>query len=96
MYRVLIVDDEVMILKGLRRIINWEKYGFTIVAVVDSGPKALAYLADHPVDLVITDVSMPKMNGLDFVHAAFARGDDFLFLILSGYDEFDYAKKACN
>lgn len=94
MYRVLIVDDEVMILKGLRRIINWEKYGFTIVAVVDSGPKALAYLADHPVDLVITDVSMPKMNGLDFVHAAFARGDDFLFLILSGYDEFDYAKKS--
>ncbi|MFC6315403.1 response regulator [Lapidilactobacillus achengensis] len=94
MYRVMLVDDEVMILKGLRRIIDWSAAGFEIVKVASSGQEALDFLAQQAVDLVITDVTMPKMNGLTLVSQAFAQGHHFLFVILSGYDEFDYARKS--
>ncbi|MEY8445689.1 response regulator transcription factor [Enterococcus ratti] len=92
MYRVLLVDDEYMILTGLQKIIDWESLGFKVVATAENAMQGLSVLEDRPIDLVITDVTMPEMNGLEFIEAAQREHHTFEFMILSGYQEFDYLK----
>lgn len=91
MYNVMLVDDEYMILMGLKKIIPWNDYGFTVVATAENAKDALTILEKETIDLVITDVTMPEMSGLAFIQAAQNR-HDFEFMILSGYQEFDYLK----
>ncbi len=92
MYNTIIIDDEYMILKGLPKIINWSSYGFQIAGTFRSGAEALNWMKTNSVDLVITDISMPKMSGIDFITQAQKINNNFVFLILSGYEEFDYVK----
>lgn len=70
MYKVLLVDDEYMILQGLTMIIDWQALGFEVVQTARSGKEALAYLTQYPVDVMISDVTMPGMTGLDLIEAA--------------------------
>lgn len=88
----MIIDDEYMILKGLEKIIDWNEYGFQVVKSARNSRQALDYLDSNEVDLIITDVNMPKINGLDFVKIAKEKGHKFEFMILSGYQEFDYVR----
>ncbi|CAJ1183475.1 response regulator [Companilactobacillus paralimentarius] len=92
MYSVMIIDDEYMILKGLEKIIDWNEYGFQVVKSARNSKQALEYLETNEVDLIITDVNMPKISGLDFVKMAKEQGHNFEFMILSGYQEFDYVR----
>ncbi|MGM0126141.1 two-component system, response regulator YesN [Enterococcus sp. AZ194] len=92
MYKVLLVDDEYMILMGLAKIIPWQDYGFEVVATAENAKDALAILEQGAIDLVITDVTMPEMSGLEFIEAAQNQRYEFEFMILSGYQEFDYLK----
>ena len=92
MYKVLLVDDEYMILMGLSKIIPWKEYGFEIAATAENAKDALAILEKEAIDLVITDVTMPEMSGLEFIEAAQNQRYSFEFMILSGYQEFDYLK----
>lgn len=92
MYSVLIVDDEYMILKGLEKIIKWDEHGFEIVKSARNANQALDYLKSNQVDLIITDVNMPRINGLEFIKRAKESGEQFEFMILSGYQEFDYVR----
>jgi len=92
MYSVMIIDDEYMILKGLEKIISWPDYGFKIVKSARNAKQALDYLSTNEVDLIITDVNMPKISGLEFVKIAKESGHQFEFMILSGYQEFDYVR----
>jgi two-component system response regulator YesN len=92
MYKVLLVDDEYMILMGLSKIIPWKDYGFEIAATAENAKDALAILEKESIDLVITDVTMPEMSGLEFIEAAQNQRYTFEFMILSGYQEFDYLK----
>ena len=92
MYSVMIIDDEYMILKGLEKIINWSDYGFEIVKSARNAKQALEYLETNEVDLIITDVNMPKISGLQFIKLAKDAGHEFEFMILSGYQEFDYVR----
>ncbi|GGO07911.1 response regulator [Saccharibacillus kuerlensis] len=94
MYKVLIVDDEPMIREGLRTIVDWGAEGFEIVDTASNGKEGLEKFGQIAPDLTIVDIRMPGMTGLDLIEKV--RQDNSLahFLILSGYAEFDYAKRA--
>ena len=93
MYKVFLVDDEPFILEGLYDIIDWAKLGMEIVGQAENGLAALEALKDIPVDLLITDISMPRLNGLDLIRQARAIYPDLKVIILSGYDDFAYLKE---
>lgn len=91
-YKVLLVDDEYMIVNGLKKIIDWESEGFTIQATARNAKEALVKMEEEAIDLVITDITMPEMTGLEFVEAAQKEANQFEFMILSGYQKFQYLK----
>lgn len=95
MLKVLLIDDEPFILQGLRVLINWEEEGFEIVGVAANGQEALKVLKTTEVDLIIADIKMPNMNGLELL--AKIRNEkisDAYFVILSGYADFSFAQEA--
>lgn len=92
MYKVLLVDDEYMILAGLKKLIDWESLGMEIVETARNGKKALDYIMEHPIDIILTDVTMPVLSGIDFIQEAQKTAQPFKFIILSGYQEFEYVK----
>lgn len=94
MYKILIVDDEPIILKGLRRFINWENYGFSIVSEALNGEEAVKEFVENPVDVIITDVRMPKVDGFGLINQIHELGYNPVFVILSGYSDFEYAREA--
>lgn len=93
MYNVLLVDDEYMILSGLKKIINWDVLGIQCIGTAANGEEALEFVRIHPVDIVVTDVSMPERSGIEFVQAAQEEDINFNFIVLSGYQEFEYVKE---
>ena len=95
-YKVLLVDDEYMILSGLEKLINWEDLKLKLVGKVNDGQSALEFVRENEVDIVITDVSMPEMTGIDFIRASQKEGINFYFIIFSGYQEFEYVKDGIN
>ena len=93
MYKAMFVDDEYMILQGLQMILPWQELGFEVVHTAKSASEALEYLQEHSVDLLITDIRMPEMNGIDMIRQAQAFGNRFFSIILSGYQEFAFVKQ---
>ena len=93
MYKVMLVDDEYMILEGLKQILPWGDLGFEVAKTARTGLEALAYLKNESVDLVISDITMPEMTGIAMIDAAYKRGDKFAAIFLSGYQEFEYVKE---
>ncbi|CAH0120668.1 HTH-type transcriptional activator RhaR [Paenibacillus sp. CECT 9249] len=94
MYRVMIVDDADEIRNGLKLKANWRQYGFDVCAEARNGREALDILAEQPVELLITDIRMPVMNGLDLLAACSASHRATKLVVLSGYDDFQYVKRA--
>lgn len=94
MYNALLVDDEYMILEGLKKIVVWEDFEITIIGTAKNGLEALEFMEEHTVNIVITDITMPLLSGIDFIHEAIKRGNEFKFLVLSGYQEFEFAQKS--
>ena len=74
MIHVMLVDDNQLILRGLERILDWEANGYTIIKDCMSGQQALDYLKETPVDLLITDMKMPGMDGLELMEAVSREG----------------------
>ena len=96
MYKVLLVDDEYMITEGLKRLIPFEKWDMEVVAIANHADDALDYVREHPVDIVISDVNMPDKTGLEMIQEMKDLLPDAYYILLSGYQEFDYVKKAMN
>lgn len=71
--KVLIADDEQIMREGLRLTIDWESYGFSVIGAVSNGEKALRLCEEETPDLVITDIRMPVMNGLDLTRELISR-----------------------
>ena len=95
MLKVLLVDDEPFILQGLKLLVDWEKEGFRIAGTAANGMEALAFLKKEKVDLVIADIKMPRMTGLELLeHIRKEKISDAYFVILSGYAEFSFAQQA--
>jgi two-component system response regulator YesN len=96
MYSVILVDDEVFSRIGLRNLIDWKACGFDVTGEADNGEDALALVRRDKPDLVITDIRMPVMDGLELIRRV--REDESVsdteFIIISGYDDFAYAQKA--
>ncbi|WP_055069420.1 response regulator transcription factor [Clostridium massiliamazoniense] len=94
MRKVMLVDDEIFITEGLRNIIDWEALGLEVVQSTENGEEALRKFNESPVDIIVTDINMPNKTGLELVKELKDTGHNVKFIILSGYDEFSYAKKA--
>ena len=95
MLKVLLVDDEAFIAQGLEALIDWNAEGYEIAAIASNGREALDYLKAHRVDLVIADVMMPVMTGLELLETVHREHlSDAGFVILSGYGEFSFAQQA--
>lgn len=94
MYSVILVDDEINIIKVLRMLIDWEKYGFEIIADAPNGVKALEMIDKLRPDLVISDVDMPYLNGIQLVGRIAERKYDCKTLLLTVYKDFQYIKSA--
>ena len=96
MYKVLLVDDEYMITEGLKRLIPFDKWDMEVVATANHADDALDYIREHPVDIVISDVNMPDKTGLEMIGEMKELLPNAYYILLSGYQEFDYVKKAMN
>ncbi|MDY3917878.1 MAG: response regulator [Candidatus Limivivens sp.] len=94
MRKVLIVDDETIVRVTLRSMVRWEEYGMQVAADCQSGYQALEYLREHPVDLLVTDVKMPEMSGIELLRRLTEEGRMPLTLMLSGYNEFELVREA--
>lgn len=94
MIRTLLVDDDTLIHVTLRSLIDWESYGFTVIQDCNSGIQALNYLQEHPVDLLITDIKMPGMNGIELMQQLRESAAMPVTVVLSGYDEFELVREA--
>ncbi|MGN0178608.1 MAG: response regulator [Monoglobaceae bacterium] len=94
MKKVLIVDDEYYMRVGLRNTIDWEKYGFCIAGEAEDVQEAYEKFEELRPDIVITDIRMGETNGLDFVDYLYHNHRETGVIVLSGYEQFDYAKHA--
>ncbi len=95
MNRVLIVDDESMSREGLSSIFLTHKPAWSVAALLHDGQEALHYLQEgNTVDLIVTDIRMPKIGGLELIAKIREVDPTVLIIIVSGYAEFEYAKRA--
>ena len=94
MYKVLIVDDERIIREGIAGSIDWNKYGFSLCGMAENGIDAYEIIKQVVPDVVITDIKMPGMDGLELISRVHGEYPQIIFIILSGYGEFEFANKA--
>ena len=94
MYKVMLVDDEKLIIEGLKNIIDWNEIGLEVVDMALNGKEALDKFTENKVDIIITDINMPRMTGLKLIKNIRDINLETKFIILTGYDEFSYAKEA--
>ena len=94
MYKLLLVDDEEDVREGVVREINWEAIGFEVVDKAENGKEALEMVERLQPDVVVTDIQMPFMNGLQLAEAIRERFPTIKLIILTGHDEFEYAQRA--
>lgn len=94
MRNVMIVDDESLVRIGLQSIIDWEKSGFRIAGVFKSGEEMLAAVAHVPVDVVLTDIRMPGMDGFQLIRELRKTHASVHVIVLSSYNDFEYTRQA--
>lgn len=92
--KVFLVEDEVIIRSGVKKSINWEQEGYEFVGEASDGELAYPMILKEKPDILITDIRMPFMDGLELSRLVKKELPDIKILILSGYDEFEHAKKA--
>lgn len=96
MLKIFLAEDEVIVRETIKRMIPWEDLGFELVGEAADGEMALPLLLRQKPDLLITDIKMPFMDGLTLAKVAKKEIPGLKVVILSGYDDFNYAKQAIN
>lgn len=94
MIKLIMADDESIILNGLKTMIDWSAYGMEVVATAKNGQQALDLIREHNPDLLITDIKMPFMDGLEVIQRAKELNPDLFVILISGYEDFKYAQNA--
>ncbi|WP_168120034.1 response regulator [Paenibacillus sp. HB172176] len=94
MLHMLIVDDEVSVVETLAQSYPWEELGFGHVQTASSGAEALSYMEQHAVDVLITDIRMPELSGIELLERVRRRWPRTKAILLSGHAEFEYAQQA--
>ena len=90
MYRVMIVDDEPLVRQGIIRSVNWDNHGVEQIEEANDGLQALEKYRKTKVDILITDIKMPRMNGLELIRALREENAHPIIIVLSGYSDFEY------
>jgi len=93
MYRVMIIDDEMSARMLLKESIDWKSLDMEVVGEAASGIEAINIIDDLRPDIVFVDISMPFMNGIEFTKVATERYEDLIIIILTGFDDFEYARQ---
>ncbi|MBD0378928.1 response regulator [Paenibacillus sedimenti] len=94
MLNAMIVEDNAIYRYAIKTIIRWEDYGFRIVSEALNGSHALGLLQHHHVDLIVTDITMPEMNGIDLIQNVKRTDPAIKIVALSSYDDFRFVKEA--
>ncbi len=94
MWKVVAVDDEGYIREALQRLINWEKMECELIAVLRDGQELIQYLMKEMPDIIITDIQMPEVSGLEVCKYLYEANPETQIIILTAYSDFDYAKSA--
>jgi len=94
MRKVMIVDDEALVRIGLQSIMDWEQRGYRIEGVFKNGHEALAAARQQPYDIILTDIKMPGMDGLELIEQVKAFAPHIHVIILSSYNDFEYTRRA--
>lgn len=94
MYQLMIIDDEPIVRSGIRSLIQWEDYRFEVCAEGLDGKDGLRKVLEFQPDLVLVDVKMPGMSGIELIQEARKQGFMGMFIILTGYSDFEFAKQA--
>lgn len=94
MLGVVIVDDEILARVGVKSLIEWESQGYQIIGEASNGSEGLKFILDKKPDIVITDIKMPVMDGLEMIQKSRENNIYTKFIVLSSYDEFELVKKA--
>ena len=94
MYTLLLVDDEEEVMQVIARKVKWEKLGFSVIGHANSGLKALEMLEETQPDVVMTDIKMPYMDGLELCSHIKEKYPATKILLFTGFDDFEYAKEA--
>lgn len=94
MYKLLIVDDEALVREAIQEQMHWERMGFVCIGACEDGVEALALMDRDLPDVVLTDIGMPFMNGIELTQELSIRYPDVKVIMLTGYDNFEYARQA--
>ncbi|MGG3454011.1 response regulator [Paenibacillus rhizolycopersici] len=94
MYKLILADDEEDVREGLLSLIDWESLGYTVMETAENGKEAAELVEKHAPDVVVTDIQMPFMNGLQLSEWIREQYPATKIIILTGYEEFEYAQKA--
>ncbi len=94
MYKVLLVDDERIIREGIAQIINWGSCGFSLIGAAQNGVEAFEIICRERPEVVVTDLKMPVLSGLGLIAKVKPEIPETVFIILSGYGEFELAREA--
>lgn len=96
MYRVILVDDERLILEGLSKVVKWTEFGCEVAGTARDGREGLALIREVKPDIVISDIRMPNMDGLSMLAALRSEFPQMQLTVLTAYRDFDYAQRAIN
>lgn len=94
MTRILIVDDEILVRLSLKTLIHWNENGFEIAGEAENGKEALDILENDPCDILLTDIRMPEMDGIELMKIVRDRWPETRIIVLSSYNDFQYVQQA--
>lgn len=92
--KVMLAEDELLVRLGIKSLIEWDKHGFTFIGDAADGIKALELMDREAPDILLTDILMPRMDGLELIEKVRKRYPDTLIIVLSSHNEFDYVRRA--
>ena len=94
MYSIMIVEDEYLVRQGIASLVDYEQFGMQVIAQAENGREAWQKFQENPADILLTDINMPQMNGLELAKLVRDQVPTCHIVFLTGYDDFDYARTA--
>ena len=94
MYSIMIVEDEYLVRQGIASLVDYEQFGMRVIAQAENGREAWQKFQKNPADILLTDINMPQMNGLELAKLVREQSPRCHIVFLTGYDDFDYARSA--
>lgn len=92
-YKVLVADDEYWTREKIRNMLNWQEYHMEFLEPAQDGEEVLARMESDSPDILITDINMPFVNGVELVEQVKEKYEDVVIFVISGYDDFEYVKR---